>query len=85
MGRDAQIALLKNTNIMVMKKNVNIVIHLVMAQVARIVLQKSIDTVVVIISVVGVAQLVLDLGVRIALLKSMKNKKARDFHQSFLF
>ncbi len=74
MGRDAQIALLKNTNIMVMKKNVNIVIHLVMDQVARIVLQRSIDTEVVIISVVGVAQLVLDLGVRIALLKSMKNK-----------
>lgn len=74
MGRDAQIALLKNTNIMVMKKNVNIVIHLVMDQVARIVLQRSIGTEVVIISVVGVAQLVLDLGVRIALLKSMKNK-----------
>jgi hypothetical protein len=56
------------------EKNVNIVIHLVMDQVARIVLQRSIDTEVVIISVVGVAQLVLDLGVRIALLKSMKNK-----------
>ena len=75
MGRDAQIALLKNTNIMVMKKNVNIVIHLVMDQVARIVLQRSIDTEVVIISVVGVAQLVLDPGVQIVRLKNMKNKK----------
>ena len=75
MGRDAQIALLKNTNIMVMKKNVNIVIHLVMDQVARIVLQRSIDTEAVIISVVGVAQLVLDPGVQIVRLKNMKNKK----------
>ena len=75
MDQGAQIVRLKSTNIMVMKKNANIVIRLVMDQDARIVPQRSIDTEAVIISVVGVAQLVLDPGVQIVRLKNMKNKK----------
>ncbi len=60
---------------MVMKKNVNIVIRLVMDQDARIVLQRSIDMEAVIINVVGVVQLVLDQGVRIARPKNMKSRR----------
>ena len=80
MDQGAQIVRLKSTNIMVMKKNANIVIRLVMDQDARIVPQRSIDTEAVIISVVGVAQLVLDLDVRIARPKNMKN----NFYYNYL-
>ena len=80
MDQGAQIVRLKSTNIMVMKKNANIAIHLVMDQDARIVPQRSIDTEAVIISVVGVAQLVLDLDVQIARPKNMKN----NFYDNYL-